>query len=167
MTASRHRLWFLLLALVVLAADQVSKWGVASALASGETQPIIPGFFNLIHLHNRGAAFGLFSEMHSPLGTILLIAFSVAVLTVVFALFWQRPSGRATATALAFLLGGALGNLLDRVRTGYVVDFLDFQLAGYHWPAFNLADSAIVVGAAVIFWQLLRGKSKALAQREA
>lgn len=161
MAEREYRLRLLLLALVVLAADQVSKRVVASALALGETQRIVPGFFNLVHLHNRGAAFGLLSEMISPLGTILLVAFSVAALTVVFLLLWQQPSGRTTGTALAFILGGALGNLLDRLRAGHVVDFLDFHVAGYHWPAFNLADSAIVVGAAVIIYQLLRGRSPA------
>jgi len=159
MAESKDRLGFLLLALSVLAADQVSKSAVAARLAVGETQRLLPGLFNLTHLHNRGAAFGLFSEIASPLGTLLLVAFSVAALTVVFVLLWQGRGGRLTGTALAFILGGILGNLVDRLRAGHVVDFLDFQLAGYHWPAFNLADCAIVVGAALLGYQLLCGRS--------
>ncbi|MFQ5927949.1 MAG: signal peptidase II [Terriglobia bacterium] len=156
MPGTERRLYFLL-ALAVWAADQASKWLVASALEPGQVRRIVPGFFNLIHLFNRGAAFGLFADSASPLGTILLVGFSLVALTVVLVLLWRKPAERSIGWSLALIFGGALGNLFDRIRAGGVVDFLDFHLAGYHWPAFNVADSAIVIGAAGLIFQLLRG----------
>ncbi|MFQ5816903.1 MAG: signal peptidase II [Terriglobia bacterium] len=149
-----RRLYFLL-ALAVWAADQASKWLLAFTLAPGEVRRIVPGFFNLTHLYNRGAAFGLFADVATPLARILLVAFAIAALGVVLVLLWRNPAGRAIGWSLALIFGGALGNLVDRLRTGGVVDFLDFHLGGYHWPAFNLADSAIVLGAAGLIYQIL------------
>ncbi len=156
MTSARARSFYFLLAVLVWAADQVSKWVVAQALLVGEVRPLIPGFFNLTHVTNRGAAFGLFANVSSPLGTILLVLFSGVALAVIGVLLWRNPADRLSGVSLALIFGGALGNLLDRVRVGRVVDFLDFHLGGYHWPAFNLADSAIVLGAAGVMLHLLR-----------
>jgi len=155
MGSARARSFYFLLALLVWAADQASKWVVAHALHVGEVRSLIPGFFNLTHVTNRGAAFGLFANVSSPLGTILLVLFSTLALAVIGVLLWRNPADRLSGVSLALLFGGALGNLLDRVRVGRVVDFLDFHLGGYHWPAFNLADSAIVLGAAGVMLHLL------------
>jgi len=146
----------LMLAAAVFLLDQGAKWLVAGSMRVGEARSVVPGFFNLTHLHNRGAAFGLFADSDSPAVRALLIAFSLAALALVFYLLWLGVSSRWTGWGLGLILGGALGNLLDRVRAGRVVDFLDFHLAGYHWPAFNLADSAVVIGALLLMVEVLR-----------
>jgi signal peptidase II len=109
-----------------------------------------------VRVENRGIAFGMFSEPPSSLTSIILVLVSVAAIGLVSALLWQNPSTAVRAgTGLALILGGAAGNLLDRLVRGHVVDFLDFYVGSYHWPAFNLADSAICVGAAALLWDLL------------
>ncbi|MFQ5694461.1 MAG: signal peptidase II [Terriglobia bacterium] len=152
------RAFALLLAALVVGLDQVSKWIVSHSLALGETRRIVPGLFNLTHLHNRGAAFGLLSDFDSAAVVVFLISFSAAALLLVVSLLWRTAPFSAAGWGLALILGGALGNLIDRLRNGSVVDFLDFHLSGYHWPAFNLADSAIVIGAAVLLAQALRSR---------
>lgn len=149
-----------MLAAALFLLDQGAKWLVAGSLRLGEVRSIIPGFLNLTHLHNRGAAFGLFADSDSPAVRALLISFSVAALLLVLYLLWRGVSSRWTGCGLGLILGGALGNLLDRVRAGRVVDFLDFHLAGYHWPAFNLADSAVVIGALLLMIEVLRPHHK-------
>lgn len=152
---------YLLVAAAILLLDQVSKWTVLEALAPGELRRVLPGFFNLTHVRNRGAAFGLFSEAESTVVLILLVGFSLAALALVLALLWRGVAAWTTGWGLALIFGGAVGNLMDRLRSGSVVDFLDFHLGGYHWPAFNLADSAIVVGAGLLLLEVLRGHRKA------
>lgn len=151
------RAFFLLLGGAVFLLDQASKWMVANAMALGEIRRVIPGLFNLTHVRNRGAAFGLLSNYDSPWPAVFLIAFSVAALALVLSLLWRGPAP-LTGVGLALILGGALGNLFDRLRDGSVVDFLDFHLGAYHWPAFNLADSAIVVGAVALVGEVLRSR---------
>jgi signal peptidase II len=145
-----------MLAAALFLLDQGAKWLVAGSLRAGEIRPVLPGLFNLTYLHNRGAAFGLFADSDSPAVRALLISFSVAALVLVLYLLWRGVNSRWTAWGLGLILGGALGNLLDRVRSGSVVDFLDFHLGGYHWPAFNLADSAVVIGALLLMVEVLR-----------
>ncbi|MGH9789431.1 MAG: signal peptidase II [Candidatus Acidiferrales bacterium] len=145
-----------MLAAAVFLLDQGAKWLVAGSMRIGEVRPVIPGFFSLTHLHNRGAAFGLFADSDSAAVRAVLIGFSLAALALVLYLLWRGVSSRWTGWGLGLILGGALGNLLDRVRAGQVMDFLDFQLGGYHWPAFNLADSAVVVGALLLMIEVLR-----------
>ena len=145
-----------MLAAAVFLLDQGSKWLVAGSMRLGELRSVLPGLLNLTHLQNRGAAFGLFADSDSPAVRAVLIAFSVAALLLVLFLLWRGVSSRWTGWGLGLILGGALGNLLDRVRVGSVVDFLDFHLAGYHWPAFNLADSAVVIGALLLMIEVLR-----------
>ena len=144
----------LMLAAALFLLDQGSKWLVAGSLRLGEVRTVIPGFFNLTHLHNRGAAFGLFADSDSPVVRGALIAFSLAALALVFYLLWRGVSSRWTGWGLGLILGGALGNLLDRVRAGSVMDFLKVHLAD--WPAFNLADSAVVLGALLLMIEVLR-----------
>ena len=138
----------LAVALAVLVADQATKWAVLSLLDL-EARPIeVTPFFNLVLVWNRGVSFGMFSGYTAYMPWLLT---GVALLVVAFLLAWlRRAPGTLAATALGLVIGGALGNVVDRVRYGAVVDFLDFHVAGYHWPAFNGADSAICVGAGLL-----------------
>jgi len=147
----------LLIALAVLLLDRITKWAIAQTIPLEDTVNIIPGFFRLTHLENTGAAFSLFADSSSPFRTTLLIAFSVAALAVVSVLLWKdRRIFHSGTLALSLILGGAVGNLWDRVIDGEVTDFLDFYVGVHHWPPFNVADSAIVVGALLLFMRMLR-----------
>ena len=134
-------------ALAVLLLDQITKMGVASRFALHETLPIISGFFNLVHVRNRGMAFGIMNRPGADWGfTLLLGATLAAVALLLFWFYSLKSKDRGLRLPLALILGGAVGNLIDRIRTGEVIDFLDFHIGPYHWPAFNVADSAITVG---------------------
>ena len=147
----------LLIALSVLLLDRITKWAIAQTIPLENAINIIPGFFRLTHLENTGAAFSLFADSTSPFRTMLLIAFSVAALAVVSVLLWKDRSVFHLGTlALSLILGGAVGNLWDRMFDGKVTDFLDFYIGVHHWPPFNVADSAIVVGALLLFMRMLR-----------
>ena len=147
----------LLIALSVLLLDRVTKWAIARIIPLEDAINIIPGFFRLTHLENTGAAFSLFADSTSPFRTALLIAFSVAALAVISFLLWKdRNNFHSGTLALSLILGGAIGNLWDRVSDGKVTDFLDFYIGIHHWPPFNVADSAIVVGALLLFLRMLR-----------
>jgi signal peptidase II len=147
----------LLIALLVLLLDRITKWAIAQSIPLEDVINIIPGFFRLTHLENTGAAFSLFAESTSPFRTAMLIAFSLAALAVVSVLLWKDRSVFHSGTlALSLILGGAVGNLWDRLSTGKVTDFLDFYIGVHHWPPFNVADSAIVVGALLLFMRMLR-----------
>ncbi len=151
----RRVLW-VAMAVVVFVADQVTKAVVQRSIPEHTTVPIIPHFINLINTNNTGAAFGLFSDSPAPWKTMLLIVISSALLAMVIAVMWRTQRLRwVTGVGLALILGGALSNLFDRIRLGRVVDFLDVYYRSYHWPTFNLADSAIVVGAGLLVVQLL------------
>jgi signal peptidase II len=144
---SRAWRWFAL-AVLVVAVDQATKALVLSHFALGERVEITP-FFNLLFVYNPGAAFSFLSEAggwQRP----LLVAFALAAAAIVSTLIIRRPDERLLCTGLALILGGAVGNVIDRLRFGQVVDFLDFHAAGWHFPAFNAADSAITVGAALL-----------------
>jgi signal peptidase II len=147
---------WLWLAAGVLVADQLSKLAVDRGLGDGRVREIIPGLLNLVHTDNRGVAFGILANARSSWLTWLLIAFSLLVmLMLVWLLAGGHVRGQFGQTGVALILGGAAGNVMDRVWRHSVVDFLDFHLGNYHWPAFNLADSAIVVGAAMVILSLL------------
>jgi signal peptidase II len=139
--------WFALAAAIVLV-DQVTKFLVLAYLAPGERREITE-FFNLVLVFNRGAAFSLLSDA-AGWQTPLLIAFALAATVIVSVLLVRSPGRRMLSAGLAMILGGALGNLIDRLAFGQVVDFLDFHAFGWHWPAFNVADSAITLGAVTI-----------------
>src|SRR5262249_53162502 len=140
-----------------------SKWLVVRYIPLDDVVPIIPGFFRLTHLQNPGAAFSLFAESPSPFKTTILVAVSVAALVIVARLLWLRRNNfNRTTLALALIMGGATGNLWDRLADGRVTDFLDFYLGAHHWPPFNVADSAIVVGALLLLSRTLHaGKTHA------
>jgi signal peptidase II len=147
----------LAIAIAVLLLDRLTKWAVMQTIALEDAINIVPGFFRLTHLENTGAAFSLFADSTSPFKTALLIVFSLAALTVVSALLWKdRHIFNSSTLALSLILGGAVGNLWDRVSDGKVTDFLDFYVDAHHWPPFNIADSAIVVGAMLLLLRMLR-----------
>ena len=156
------RKFHLLLAFGVFALDRLTKWAVAHNIGLHENINVIPGFFRLTHVQNRGAAFGLFSESASEYKVAVLVLFSLVALVVVSTLLWKN-SHRLTTTGvgLALILGGALGNLWDRIVTGHVVDFLLFYVGSYQWPAFNVADTAIVLGAVLLVAEILFAKPPA------
>ena len=150
-----RRLYFLT-SLIVLVLDRVTKWLIEDRIELHDTIQVIPGFFRLTHVQNRGAAFGLFAESPSEWKVAVLVMFSLAALVVVSALLWRNSHAfTMTGSALALILGGAIGNLWDRLLSGHVVDFLDFYAGSYHWPAFNVADSAIVIGAVLLVAEIL------------
>lgn len=153
----RYRYFFPLL---ILVADQLSKFWVMDFL---NVAPVVrvTSFFNLVHVHNTGVSFGLFSG-YGDVGKWALVALTGAIMVMV-AKWLAREQKNMLIFAYGLILGGAAGNLLDRLMYGGVRDFLDFYVMleqAYHWPAFNLADSAIVVGVMVLFYDLLRGNAK-------
>ncbi|MGD0569508.1 MAG: signal peptidase II [Candidatus Sulfotelmatobacter sp.] len=160
MTKSSARAFYLLIVIVVVLLDRWTKHLVAQRIRLYAHIQIIPGFFRLTHTENTGAAFSLFADSPTPWKTGLLIAFSAVALVVVSVLLWKNhPAHMATGIGLSLILGGALGNLWDRLARGRVVDFLLFYVKRYQWPVFNLADSAIVVGAGLLVLEILFHKS--------
>lgn len=153
----------LIIAAVVFVADQISKPIVLSAFGADTCVPafervaVLP-FFNLVLVCNQGVSFGLFSTdwVYAP---FILAAMAIAIAMVVWWVFVRGSERLLTVLAGGLVIGGAFGNALDRVLYGAVVDFLDLHVAGYHWPAFNIADCAIVVGAALFVWDALFGRS--------
>lgn len=154
------RKYNLLIALLVVLLDRASKWLVAKNIALHDSIVVIPGLFRLTHVQNRGAAFGLFDDSPNEWKVTALILFSLLALIVVLVLLWKNGhTMNATGVGLSLVLGGALGNLWDRLVARHVVDFLDFYVGRYHWPAFNVADSAIVVGALLLVADIIFDKS--------
>jgi len=154
------RKYHFLIAVLVIALDRVTKWTIANRVSLHDSISVIPGFFRITHIENRGAAFGLFSESPSEWKISLLILFSLVALLIVSTLLWKNShSLTTTGIGLALILGGAIGNLWDRLVSGHVVDFLLFYIGQYQWPAFNIADSAIVVGAGLLVFEILFTKS--------
>ncbi len=156
------RKYHFLIALLVVFLDQLAKWIVATNVSLHDSLVVVPGLFRITHVQNRGAAFGLFSDSPAEWKIAILIAFSLIALVVVSALLWKNSHAMSvTGVGLALILGGAVGNLWDRLINGHVVDFLDFYIGSYHWPAFNIADSAIVVGALLLVAEILFSKAPA------
>ncbi len=153
------RLSLLLLSLGVVVADRISKLWIVHTIAPWQERVVVPGFFHLVHLENRGAAFGIFTQEPSPVKLWLLISVSLIALAVVCYIFVRAQFSSIAGLGLALIVGGAVGNLWDRILNGSVVDFLDFyiRISGrrYDYWAFNLADSAIVVGAGLLMYELL------------
>lgn len=151
---SRWSLMGIGLATFIIAIDQVSKWLVLSHLMVPPQTFPITSFFNIVLAWNRGISFGLFSNSN-PYGPWILAAIATGFIVVIILWIWQAET-KIMALAFGAVLGGAIGNLSDRIRFGAVTDFLDFHAFGYHWYTFNIADTAIVVGVALILLEYLR-----------
>jgi signal peptidase II len=161
MSSYRARFVHFFMALVVILLDRWTKRLVAARIPMFTHIQIIPGFFRLTHTENTGAAFSLFADSPSHWKTGLLIGFSVVAMVIVSVLLWrQRSALTITGIALSLILGGAVGNLWDRVASGRVVDFLLVYVKQYQWPVFNLADSAIVIGAGLLVAEILFSRPK-------
>jgi len=143
----------------IILLDQVTKAWITANMPLYRTVPVIQGFFNITHIHNPGGAFGFLAAAHPLLRSVVFILVSFLALGLVFYFFKNTPkTHRFLSVGFALIFGGAVGNLIDRIRMGSVVDFLDFFIGTYHWPAFNVADSAITVGITIFLIHLVLGK---------
>jgi signal peptidase II len=142
---------------VIVALDQVTKALVDDFMTLHESRTIVEGLVRLTYVQNRGAAFGILSEAGLPYQSLMFSVVSLLALLAIALYAWRMPvQSRLPQTALALVMGGAIGNLLDRARLGYVIDYVDVYWGAHHWPAFNVADSAITVGVALLVLDILR-----------
>lgn len=156
--ASKYKKLLMVSGLVVLL-DQISKFVIVSHLPMYQSITVIPGLFNITHIHNPGGAFGFMASQSETVRTILFIVVSILAVGFIFYFYANTPSSHPwLANGLALIFGGAIGNLIDRARLGKVIDFLDFYIRQWHWPAFNVADSAITVGMGIFIFHLLFNK---------
>jgi signal peptidase II len=145
-----------LIALVLIVLDQWSKWWVVQNLPLHLESPIIPGLLNFTHVENTGVAFGMFAGSGEGTGTWILIGLGLLALTMVLVYLRQVPrDNRLLLVALGLIVGGAIGNLIDRIAAGAVTDFIDFYFGSYHFHTFNLADSGITIGIVLIAWEAI------------
>ena len=145
----------LLVTLPLFVLDQLTKWATLTHIPLYHEIPVIPGLFNLVHVTNTGSAFGLMKgwfNFHVIFGAIMTV--------VMFVLLFRKSTDRLTRLASALILSGIFGNITDRIRFGHVVDFLDFYIGQYHWPAFNIADSAIVIAVGLFLWASFKAPTK-------
>jgi len=152
---------FIVCAAAVIAIDQLTKAVITEKLFMYGTHKVIDGFFNLVYVMNPGAAFGFLSRTPELFRYSFFIG--ITVLAMLLIIYYLVKSGNEKAIitlSLALIFGGAVGNLIDRIRFGAVVDFLDFYIGNWHWPAFNAADSAITVGAALMLWEMIIARRK-------
>ena len=147
---------YFLVVFVLMGLDQLTKALIVRSITLQGSREVIPGFFNLTHVRNRGAIFGFLSHSDSRILFIFLTLVSVAALGLVIYYFLKTPvSERLMKISLSLILAGALGNLIDRLFRGHVIDFLDFYVKDWHWPSFNVADSCITVGAFLLIYILI------------
>lgn len=158
------RRWPWLVAASVAALDRATKHLIETRVAEWEAIPVIDGFFRIVHTRNTGVAFSLFAEQGAGRGAIVLTVITAVLTLLMAALLWQACRTRGEhwtlQAALALILAGAAGNLYDRVAWGSVTDFLDFHAGPHHWPAFNVADSAITCGAALLLINIWLGRKR-------
>lgn len=147
---------FALIAGAVVLLDQLTKLAVLNTIPLYDSVPVVPGFFHLTHIQNPGGAFGFLSRQGALIRSVVFLAASAVALCLIFIFYRNTPdTHRWLGNGLALIFGGAVGNLIDRLRFGRVVDFLDVFVAEYHWPAFNVADSAVTVGIGIFVFHLL------------
>jgi signal peptidase II len=153
----KRKYWVLLIVCFwILFVDQWTKHAVQHRLVLYQKVEVIHGFFNLVHVRNTGGAFGIFGGEKGGLGSLLFVVVSlIAIGSILFLFVRLREDEKRLSLSLSLVLSGAIGNLIDRLRLGEVVDFLDFYLFSYHWPAFNIADSAICLGIGLMALELL------------
>ena len=155
--AGSDRTIYVVVAALVVVLDQFTKMLIDHLMSLHESRLLIDGLLRLTYVQNRGAAFGILSEADLPYQSLLFAVVSLAALGAIAAYAWRLPArSRLPQTALALIMGGALGNLLDRARLGYVIDFVDAYWGVHHWPAFNVADSAISIGVVLLVIDILR-----------
>ena len=161
--AGRNKfLALIIIALVVIVADQVTKYLVTTFIPLHRGVEIIPGFANLVHVRNPGAAFGLLADSTSHLRSLFLLLVSVAALVcIIWMVFASKQIDSYLLIGLSFFFGGATGNLVDRLRFGEVIDFVDVYIGSVHWPAFNVADASLCAGTALLFLHFLLRKERA------
>ena len=153
----KSRLPFALLVLVILVLDRWTKWLIHSQLLLNQTIQVIDGFFNITYVRNTGVAFGILDPVKSPLKSVALAALTIVAITGVLVYSWRTPiTQRLLQLALSLILAGALGNLYDRINYGYVIDFIEVYFRDYRWPSFNVADSAITAGVALLALEIFR-----------
>jgi signal peptidase II len=153
-----------LIFVMIIAADRITKLMVPLFMDLHQSIPVIPGFFSFTYVKNTGGAFGILAAWDSPLRRTFFIAASIAAIVLLGFLYKQAISGTSPfmRISLIFIAGGAFGNLYDRAFSGEVVDFLDFYVGSWHWPAFNIADSAIFVGAVLLAYLYFTGEADLL-----
>ena len=157
----KKNILFLAITVLVVFLDQATKVWIISTLGLHEGFPLIDGFFSIVHVRNPGAAFGFLASAPPLFRYLFFIAVTVAAIVLILHyLRVSRIEEPSLVSALALILAGAVGNLIDRIRFGEVVDFLDVYIGSHHWPAFNVADSAITVGAGVLMAALLRRRKE-------
>jgi signal peptidase II len=151
------RLPYFLLVLSTLLLDRWTKSIIHSNFGLNQSVSVIDGLFDITYVRNTGVAFGIFNSFSSPAKSLMLSLFTLTAATVVIFYSLRNPArNRLLQGALALILGGALGNLYDRINYGYVIDFLEIYFRDYHWPAFNVADSAISTGVVLLALEILR-----------
>ena len=156
----QKRLPYLLLVAATIALDRWSKVLIQKRFDLNESISLIDGFFNITYVRNTGVAFGIFDPLSLPAKSVLLSVFTAFAAVIVITYSVRSPlRNRLLQVALALVLGGALGNLYDRLAYGYVVDFLEFYVGSFDWPSFNIADSAISVGVALLALEILRNET--------
>jgi signal peptidase II len=163
---SLQRTTTLAIAGAVFVLDRLTKIWIEQNVSVYDSHTVIPGFFDIVHTKNRGAAFGMFAEGDSQLRTFLLIGVSLAVLVFIAVMLLRRPKPgtpmtRLSLCGLSLVMGGAMGNIYDRVAYGMVTDFLEFYLGTYRFAAFNIADSAITIGAGLLILDMWRTRHRA------
>jgi signal peptidase II len=147
---------FVLGVIVVVALDQITKAAIVAKFFIHESYPIIDGFFNLVYVMNPGAAFGFLANTSAIFRYIFFIGITaLVILLIIYYILKSKSQNMFTVVSLTLIFAGAVGNLIDRVRFGAVVDFLDFYIRSWHWPAFNVADSAISLGAVLMIWGMI------------
>jgi signal peptidase II len=147
---------FILGVVVIVVLDQITKAAIVARFFIHESYPIIDGFFNLVYVMNPGAAFGFLANASATFRYIFFIGITaLVILLIIYYLLKSKSSNMFTVISLTFIFAGAVGNLIDRVRFGAVVDFLDFYIHTWHWPAFNVADSSISLGAVLMIWGMI------------
>lgn len=155
----RNYLLFILTVLVIIVLDQITKIYIDTHMTLHETIPVIQGFFNITYVRNPGAAFGFLSDASPFLRALFLIGVSIlAAGLIVYYIIKMKTEDILLVYGMSLIMGGAVGNLIDRIRLGEVIDFLDVYISTYHWPAFNVADSAVSLGAVILFYKLVKGQ---------
>ncbi|MBI5893384.1 MAG: signal peptidase II [Deltaproteobacteria bacterium] len=149
----RYKIFFII-TLIIVILDQITKFIIMDSFAIHQSIEIIPGIFNLTYIRNPGAAFGMFRDGSELFRQIFLIGTSIAALIIIVYFYYKTQDGLLTKFSLSLIAGGAVGNLIDRIIFGEVIDFLDVHWKSFHWPAFNIADSAITIGVGITIYTL-------------